>query len=66
MLLIVRATCRDGSVGVKLLDSDPQGRGFDPWSGRDKICPAVGPLIEALNPTLLQGVCCLLSLINCK
>ena len=27
---------------------------------------SVGPLSKALNPTLLQGVCLLLSLINCK
>ena len=46
------------SVAVKLLDLDPQGRWFDP--------PAVGPLSKALNPTLLQGECLLLSLINCK
>ena len=39
---------------------------FDPWCGHDKICAAVGPLRKALNPTLLQGVCLLLSLINCK
>ena len=54
------------SVVVKLLDLDPQGRWFDPWCGHDKICTAVGPLSKALNPTLLQGVCLLLSLINCK
>ena len=41
-------------------------RWFDPWCGHDKICTAVGPLSKALNPTLLQGVCLLLSLINCK
>ena len=57
------ATC---SVAVKLLDLDPQGRWFDPWCGHDKICTAVGPLSKALNPTLLQGECLLLSLINCK
>ena len=45
---------------------DPQGRWFDPWCGHDKICTAVVPLSKALNPTLLQGVCLLLSLINCK
>ena len=39
---------------------------FDPNSCHDKICAAVGPLSKALNPTLLQGVCLLLSLINCK
>ena len=54
------------SVAVKLLDLDPQGRWFDPWCGHDKICTAVGPLSKALNPALLQGVCLLLSLINCK
>ena len=54
------------SVVVKLMDLDPQGRWFDPWCGQDKICTAVGPLSKALNPTLLQGVCLLLSLINCK
>ena len=34
--------------------------------GQDKICTAAGPLSKALNPTLLQGACLLLSLINCK
>ena len=58
-----RSAC---SVVVKLLDLDPQGRWFDPWGGHDKICTAVGPLGKALNPRLLQGVCLLLSLINCK
>ena len=51
------------SVVVKQLDLDPQGRWFDPWWGHDKICTAVGPLSKALNPTLLQAVCLLLSLI---
>ena len=54
------------SVAVKLRDLDPQGRWFDPRCGQDKIRAAVGPLSKALNPTLLQGVCLLLSLINCK
>ena len=54
------------SIVVKLMDLDPQGRWFDPWWGQDKICTAVGPLSKALNPTLLQGVRLLLSLINCK
>ena len=45
------------SVAVKLMDLDPQGRWFDPWSGQDQICTAVGPLSKALNATLLQGVC---------
>ena len=51
------------SVVVKLLDLDPQGRWFDPRCGHDKICTAVGPLSEALNPTSLQGgfVSCLQS-----
>ena len=57
------ATC---SIVVKVLHLHPQGRWFDPWCGQDKICTAVGPLSKALNPTLLQGVCLLLSLINCK
>ena len=48
----------------KLFDLDPQGRWFDP-NDHDKICTAVGPLSQALIPTLLQGVCLLLSLINC-
>ena len=43
------------SVVVKLIDLDPQGQWFDPWCGQDKICTAVGPLSQALNPTLLQG-----------
>ena len=30
------------------------------------ICTAVGPLSKALNPTLLQGVCLLLSLMTCN
>ena len=66
---------RDGSIGsktkmgpacsvvVKLLDLDLQGH---PWCGQDKICTAVGPLSKAVNPTLLQVVCLLLSIINCK
>ena len=58
-----KAAC---SLAVKLMGLDPQGRWFDPWCGRDKICTAVGPLRKALNPTLLQGVCLLLSLIYCK
>ena len=57
-----RAAC---SVAVKLLDLDLQGRWFDHWCGHEKICTAVVPLSKALNPTLLQGVCLLLSLINC-
>ena len=44
-----------GNVVVKLLDLDPQGQWFDPWSGPDKICTAVKPLSKALNPTLLRG-----------
>ena len=43
------------SVAAKQLDLDPQGRWFDPRCGRGKICAAVGPLSQALNPTLLQG-----------
>ena len=54
------------SVVVTRLYLDPQGRWFDPRCGHDKICTAVGPLSKALNPSLLQGVCLLLSLINCK
>ena len=54
------------SVAVKPLDLDPQGRWFDPRCGHDKIRTAVGLLSKALNPTLLQGVGLLLSLINCK
>ena len=54
------------SILVKLMDLDPQERWFDPWCGQDRICTAAGPLSMALNPTLLQGVCLLLSLINCK
>ena len=67
-LVMVRPEISDiaCSVAVKLMDLDPQGRWFDPWCGQDKICTAVGPLSKALNPTLLQGVCLLLSLINCK
>ena len=56
----VRTACR---VVVKVLDLDPQGWWFDPWCGHNKT--AVGPLSKALNPTLLQGICLLLSLINC-
>ena len=44
------------SVVVKLLDLGPQGRSFDPWWGHDKICSAVGPLSNALNPTLQGGM----------
>ena len=51
---------------IKLLASDLQGRWFDHWCGHDQICTTVGPLNKALNPILLQGVCLLLSLINCK
>ena len=51
---------------VKVLDLDPQGWWFDPWCVHDKICSTVGPLSNALHPTLLQRVCLLLSLINCK
>ena len=51
------------SIVVKLLDLDPQGRSFDPWCFHNKICTAVGPLSKALNPTLLQGVCLLLSML---
>ena len=56
------------SIVVKLMDLDPQGHWFDPWCGQDKICTAVGLLSEALNPIgpLAQGVCLLLSRINCK
>ena len=54
------------SVAVKLMDLDPQGRRFDPWCDRDKSRTAVGHLSKALNPALFQGVCHLLSLINCK
>ena len=54
------------SIVVKVLDLHLQGRWFDPWCGHDKICTAVGLLRKALNPTLLQGVYLLLSLINCK
>ena len=56
---LARAAC---SIVVKLLDLDPQGRWFDPWCGHGKICTA-RPLT---NPPLLQGVCLLLSPINCK
>ena len=52
------------SVAVKLLDLDPQGRRFDPRCGHDEIHTAVGALEQ--GPTLLQGVCLLLGLINCK
>ena len=62
-LLYEWAAC---SIVVKLLDLDLQGRWFDPWCGHTKICTAVGPLSKALNPTLLQGVFLLLSLMNCK
>ena len=48
------------------LEHDLDGWWFDPWCGQDKICTAVGLLCKALNPTLLQGVCLLLSLIKCK
>ena len=44
----------------------PSRSWFDPWCGHDKICAAVGPLSRALNPTLFQGVCLLLSEMNCK
>ena len=54
------------SVVVKLLDLDPQGQWFNPWPGHDEICTAVGPLSKALNPTILQGECLRLSLINGK
>ena len=54
------------SVVAKLLDLDLQGRWLNPWCGHSKISTAVGPLSKALIPTLLQGVCLLLSLINCK
>ena len=50
------------SVVVKLLDFDPQGQWLDPGSGRSKICAAVGPLSQTLNPTVLQAVCLLLRL----
>ena len=63
LMLKLHGAC---SVGVKLLDLHPQGRWFDPRCGHDKICTAVGPLSKAPNPTLLQWVCLLLSLINCK
>ena len=63
MILLVVYSC---SVVIKLLDLDSQGRWFDPCCGHDKICTAVGALSRAHNPTLLQGVCLLLSLINCK
>ena len=58
---VIRAAC---SVVVKLMDLDLQGWWFDPWCGQDKICTAVGPLSLALNPTLLQGVCLLLTLMQ--
>ena len=48
------------SLSCQLLDLDPQGRRFGGRCSHDKICTAVGPLSEALNPALL------LSLINCK
>ena len=60
---LTKAAC---SVVVKLIDLDPQGRWFDPSCGPEKICSAVGPLSKALDPTLFQGVCILLSQINCK
>ena len=50
-LAVEGAAC---SVVVKLMDLDPQGRGFNPMCGHGKICTAVGPLSKALNPTLLQ------------
>ena len=62
-MTVFKAAC---SVVLKLLDLDPQGRWFDLWCGHDKICTAVGPLSKALNPTLLQGLCLLTTLINCK
>ena len=54
------------AVVIKLLDLNRQGWWFDPWCGHNKIYSAVRPLSKAFNPGLLQGICLLLSLINCK
>ena len=63
IILLQYATGAACSVVVKLMDLDPQGWWF---LSHDKICTAVGPLSKALNPTLLQSICLLFSLINCK
>ena len=47
--------CINCSVVAQILDLNPQGRWFDPWSRHDKICTAVGPLSKALYPHIAPG-----------